>query len=58
MHGAVCRAEFAVDDVVENRLEVIKEDRVGGAFEHEGEPPVWVDATASGDSGSGYCSVR
>lgn len=58
VHGAVCGTEFAVDDVVKNRLEVIEEDRVGGAFEHKGESPVGVDATASCDSSSGYCGVR
>jgi hypothetical protein len=57
VHGAVRGTELAVDDVVEYGLEVVEEDCVGGAFEHEGEPPVGVDATASCDSRSGYRSV-
>lgn len=58
VHGAVRGTELALDYVVKNGLEVIEEDCVGGAFEHERKPPVGVDATASCDSGSRYCSVR
>jgi hypothetical protein len=57
VYCAVCRAELALDDVVEYRLEVVEEDGIGGAFEHESETPVWVDATAGRYTGGGNSSI-
>lgn len=53
MDGAICGAELPMDDIVENRLEVVKENGVRGAFEHESEAPVWIDATAGCDTSGG-----
>lgn len=52
MYRAVCRAELAVDNVVEDGLEVVEEDGVGGAFENKGKAPVRVN-TAAGCNTSG-----
>ena len=57
VYGAVGGAEFAVDNVVEDRLEVVKEDGVRGALEDESKTPVWVDATAGCDTSGGYGGV-
>lgn len=58
VNGAICGAELAVNYVVKNGLEVVKEDRIRSALEDQGEPPVRVDATAGGDTGSGNGSIR
>jgi hypothetical protein len=57
VHGAVCRTEFVVNDVVEYRFEVIEEDSVGGAFEDEGEAPIRVYATAGGNARGAYGGI-
>lgn len=38
------RAEFARYNIVEDRFEVVQEDGVGCALEHERKPPVWIDS--------------
>ena len=42
-------AELAVHDGVEDGLEVVEEDGVAGALEHQGEAPVRVDARGGGE---------
>lgn len=48
MHGAACGAELSRDDVVEDGFEVVEENGVGGAFEHEGKTPIGVYARGAG----------
>ena len=57
MYGAVCGAEFAVNDVVKYGLEVVEEDGIGGALEDESEAPVWVDAAAGCNTCGRYCGI-
>lgn len=44
--STICRAELPCNDIIQDGLEVIEENGIRCAFEHEGEPPVWIDTAA------------
>lgn len=57
MHGAICRAELAVHNVIKYGFEVVEEDGVGGTFEDECEAPIWIDAAARRHASSRHGGV-
>jgi hypothetical protein len=48
MHCASFAIELASSDLIQHQLEVVQEYGIGGTFEYQGKPPVWVDARSCG----------